>query len=86
VFGVKAITGFPSGLCPQVPINDNMPLLLPFKNIDLNTGPNEACVDRFLDMDLEEAPQLRNVDGMMSLSAIFDFNLHLFDMFGNIMA
>ena len=70
----------------QVPINDNMPLLLPFKNIDLNTGPNEACVDRFLDMDLEEAPQLRNVDGMMSLSAIFDFNLHLFDMFGNIMA
>ena len=22
-YGIKAITGFPSGLCPQVPINDN---------------------------------------------------------------
>ncbi|WP_202969845.1 hypothetical protein [Endozoicomonas atrinae] len=22
-YGIKAVTGFPSGLCPQVPINDN---------------------------------------------------------------
>ena len=42
-FGIKAVTGFPSGLCPQVPINDKRWYPIYAKCVELDL-PFLCCV------------------------------------------